>query len=39
MRKQLEDEESLFDLAFLADFTGKLSGMNLEAQGKNKCIC
>jgi hypothetical protein len=34
----LENEEWLFDLAFLADFTGKLSDMNLELQGKNKCI-
>jgi hypothetical protein len=25
-------------MAFLIDFTGKLSDMNLELQGKNKCI-
>ncbi|XP_066495938.1 general transcription factor II-I repeat domain-containing protein 2B-like [Tiliqua scincoides] len=35
---ELEDEEWLCDLAFLADFTGELSDMNLELQGKNKCI-
>lgn len=35
---QLEDAEWLFDLAFLADFTGELSDMNLELQGKGKCI-
>jgi hypothetical protein len=38
MRKQLEDEEWLFDLVFLTDFTGKLSDVNLELQDKNKCI-
>jgi hypothetical protein len=30
-KAELEDEKWLFDLAFLADFTGKL-------QGKNECI-
>jgi hypothetical protein len=29
-KAELEDEEWLFDLAFLADLTGKLSDMNLE---------
>jgi hypothetical protein len=38
MRKQLEDEERLFDLAFLVDITCKLSDMNPELQGKNKRI-
>ena len=36
--QSLEDEQWLCDLAFLADFTGTLSEMNLELQGKNKCI-
>ena len=36
--QSLEDEQWLCDLAFLADFTGTLSEMNLEPQGKNKCI-
>jgi hypothetical protein len=35
-KAELEDEEWLFDLAFLADFTGKLSDMNIELRGKNK---
>jgi hypothetical protein len=38
MTKQFEDEEWLFDLAFLADFIGKLSDINIELQGKTKCI-
>jgi hypothetical protein len=37
-KAELEDEEWLFDLAFLSDFTGKLSDMHLELQGKNKLI-
>jgi hypothetical protein len=37
-KAELEDEKWLFDLAFLTDFTGKLCDMNLELQGKNKCI-
>jgi hypothetical protein len=37
-KAELENEEWLFDLAFIADFTGNLSDMNLELQGKNKCI-
>ena len=36
--QSLEYEQWLCDLAFLADFTGTLSEMNLELQGKNKCI-
>jgi hypothetical protein len=36
-KAELEDEEWLVDLAFIADFTGKLSDMNLERQGKHKC--
>jgi hypothetical protein len=31
-------DEWVFDLIFLAEFTGILSDMNLELQGKNKCI-
>jgi hypothetical protein len=37
-KAELEDEEWLFDLAVLVDFTGKPSYMNLKLQGKNKCI-
>jgi hypothetical protein len=37
-KAELEDEESLVDLTFLADFTGKLRYTNLELQGRNKCI-
>jgi hypothetical protein len=37
MRK-LEDEEWLFDMAFLADLTGELGDMNFDLQGRNKCI-
>jgi hypothetical protein len=37
-KAELEGEEWLFDLALVADFAGKLSDMNLELQGKNKCI-
>jgi hypothetical protein len=36
--EELENEKWLFDLEFLADFTDKLSDMNLELQGKNKSI-
>lgn len=35
---QLHDLDWQCDLAFLADFTGKLSALNLELQGKNKTI-
>jgi hypothetical protein len=35
-KAELEDEEWLFDLAFLDNFTGKLTDMNLETKGKNK---
>ncbi len=34
----LNDETWLSDLAFLTDFTSKLSNLNLELQGKNKTI-
>jgi hypothetical protein len=34
-KAEIEDEKRLFDLAFLAGFTGKLSDMNIELQGKN----
>jgi hypothetical protein len=37
-KTELEDEEWLFDLAFVADFTAKLSDMNLELQDRSKCI-
>jgi hypothetical protein len=37
-KAELEVEDWLFDLTFLADFTRKLNGMNLDLQGKNKCI-
>jgi hypothetical protein len=32
------DEEWLFDLAFLADFTGKSSDMNFELQSKTNAL-
>jgi hypothetical protein len=35
---ELKDVKWLFDLAVLAEFTGKPSDMNLELQGKNKYI-
>jgi hypothetical protein len=38
-KAELEHGEWLFDLAFLADFTGKLSDMNLKLQGKNQMHC
>jgi hypothetical protein len=34
----LEDEKWLFDLTFVADFTGKLSDMNLELRGKTNAL-
>jgi hypothetical protein len=37
-KAELEDDEWLFDLIFLADITGKLSDVSLELQGKNKYI-
>jgi hypothetical protein len=37
-KAEMEDEKRLFELAFLADFTRELSDMNIELQGKNKCI-
>jgi hypothetical protein len=37
-KAELEDQVWLFDLGFLADFTGKLSDTNLELQGKKKLI-
>jgi hypothetical protein len=37
-KSEIEDEKKLFDLSFLADFTSKLNDMNIELQGKNKCI-
>lgn len=36
--QQLRDLDWQCDLAFLADFTGKLSTLNLELQGKNKTL-
>lgn len=36
--QQLRDLDWQCDLAFLADFTGKLSTLNLNLQGKNKTI-
>ena len=36
--RQLRDLDWQCDLAFLADFTGKLSTLNLNLQGKNKAI-
>jgi hypothetical protein len=33
-KAEIEVEKWLFDLAFLADFTGKLSDMNIDLQGK-----
>lgn len=36
--QQLRDLDWQCDLAFLADFTGKLSTLNLELQGKNKTV-
>jgi hypothetical protein len=38
-KAELEDEERLFYLAFLADFTSKLSNTNLKLQGKSKFNC
>ena len=35
---QLEDNTWLLDLAFLTDLTGGLNDLNLELQGKNKCV-
>ena len=35
---QLEDKQWLLDLAFLTDFTGTLNELNLELQGKDKCV-
>jgi hypothetical protein len=35
-KAELEDEEWLFDLEFLDNFTGKLTDMNLETKGKNR---
>jgi hypothetical protein len=34
-KAEREDEKRLLYLAFLADFTGKLSDMNIVLQGKN----
>jgi len=35
---QMRDVSWLCDLAFLANFTGRLSDLNLKLQGKNKTI-
>ena len=35
---KLEDHQWLLDLSFLTDFTGELSGLNLELQGKGKDV-
>jgi hypothetical protein len=37
-KAKLEDEQWLFDLAFLADFTGKQSDMNLKLHGKTNAL-
>jgi hypothetical protein len=37
-KAELEDEEWLFYLTFLADFTGKLNDTNLELQGKTNAL-
>jgi hypothetical protein len=34
-KAEIEDEKRLVDVALLADFTAKLSDMNIELQGKN----
>jgi hypothetical protein len=37
-KAELEDEGWIFDLVFLANFTGKISDMNIELQGKTNAL-